>query len=180
MTWKQIRVGDVFSIALERYPDLRGFGQVVGKSPHGLLLTVLHSKTQRATEKPDALAAVASSPIARIVTTDELFYHDYWRVVDNLKVPPLTPFPVYREDWYGPDGRVTRTDVVSFDHVLRRPATADEAARLGNHVSVSAIVLNEVLEATIAGRDWVTENPNALPDPTALERDYFPESERAK
>ena len=180
VTWKQIRVGDVFTIAPDNFPDLVGFGQVVGISPGGSMLVVLHERTQSASVAPDAATAVGSPPIARIITTDGLFYHGMWKVIGREPVPLDTPFPVFREDQISSNGRVDRTDVVSWDHSLRRSATLDQSDVLTNHVSNSPIALNRILEATLAGGDWTETYPKAFPDPTTLERDYFPVSDRAR
>jgi hypothetical protein len=88
-------------------------------------------------------------------TTDALFFHGRWAVMDNRAIAEdLVPFPSYLVIIDG------KTVVERFDRASHRPATSNDVAALQYRTTVAPIRLQNALLAFHGFGEWDPEYRN--------------------
>jgi hypothetical protein len=172
----QPHVGDIFTVPLR--DDRCGLGQVAGTWEKHLYLFVLFDPAFPNDDLPQ-LDAIPGLPVAFVALAfDALIHHGRWSVIGNRPVADHVPYPVFREGVGTADGH--RVDVVDYAGTRRRPATAEEAARLPNRTFYSPAVLGKALAAHHGLAPWNDDYAEFGVSAIATTRQYFGDSPAPK
>lgn len=162
-----LSVGDVFVIPLDA--KRWGAGQVVGRYGEDAYYFAFFARTHAGSELPDPIAAVDDDIALLGLSFDARFTDGTWEVIGNTGVADEVPLPAYREAVGGPD----RVDVVDYSGTVRRRASPEEAAILGNRKFVAPIRLERAMSAKAGIRPWLDSYAELEPGSSMTSRAVF-------
>lgn len=135
------RVGDVFEVPV--HGARVGYGQVIGERPHMYLVAIFKTAYPRGSDVK--ASSVVNDQIAFLAETlDAKIWNGDWPVVGNLR-PDFRKIdlPLYKVAM----GRADELHVETYDGKRHRRATPSEVESLRFRTIVSAIVVQNALQA---------------------------------